>query len=198
MGHVRWENSRRLTAQVITVHISESISKRLALEFPSSTLPQPSNRYVRFCLRRGERGPYYRGFAVSELLQNGDALLDIGVEKDSSRFFAQRCSYVDAGNIAPAAIEAARRYNSSTNIRYHLLDPVGKQFPRGPSRMKRSDKLCQRPLVCDVGEDPKESLGRGNVRRVRITATRGTLSSAIPFPNLSGGSLHHELYPGLE
>jgi hypothetical protein len=53
------------------------------------------------------------------------------VDTVSLRFFAQRCSYVDAVNIEPEAIEAARRYSSSTNIRYQLLDAVGKQYPRG-------------------------------------------------------------------
>lgn len=198
MGHVRWENSRRLTAQVITVHYRN----RFRRDWRWNSHPPRflNHRIGAFDFAYGEAS----GDPITVVLQFLSCCRTVtrywtsDVEKDSSRFFAQRCSYVDVGNIAPAAIEAARRYNSSTNIRYHLLDPVGKQFPRGPSRMKRSDKLCQRPLVCDVGEDPKESLGRGNVRRVRITATRGTLSSAIPFPNLSGGSLHHELYPGLE
>jgi 2-polyprenyl-3-methyl-5-hydroxy-6-metoxy-1,4-benzoquinol methylase len=75
--------------------------------------------------------PYCRGFYVSELLRQGDKLLDIGCGDGffTRRFFAKRCASIDAVDIEPDAIHSAHRENASTNIRYYLLDAVAKPFP---------------------------------------------------------------------
>lgn len=75
--------------------------------------------------------PYYRGFFVSELLQNNDKLLDIGCGDGffTKRFYAKRCSLVDAIDIEADAIDAARTMNAASNINYHLLDAVQQPFP---------------------------------------------------------------------
>jgi ubiquinone/menaquinone biosynthesis C-methylase UbiE len=75
--------------------------------------------------------PYYRGFFVSELLQNNDKLLDIGCGDGffTKRFYAKRCSLVDAIDIEADAIDAARSMNAASNINYHLLDAVQQPFP---------------------------------------------------------------------
>ena len=75
--------------------------------------------------------PYCRGFYVSELLRQGDKLLDIGCGDGffTKRFFAKRCTSIDAVDIEPDAINSAHRENASANIRYHLLDAVSQRFP---------------------------------------------------------------------
>ena len=75
--------------------------------------------------------PYYRGFFVSELLQNNDTLLDIGCGDGffTKRFYSKRCSLVDAIDIEADAIDAARGINFAPNINYYLLDAVQQPFP---------------------------------------------------------------------
>jgi SAM-dependent methyltransferase len=78
-------------------------------------------------------GPYglYRGFLSFELVQPGDALLDIGCGDGffTKHFLSTGCKRVDAVDIEPSAIAAARRDNPAPNIHYHLLDAVGEPFP---------------------------------------------------------------------
>ena len=75
--------------------------------------------------------PYYRGFFVSELLQNQDKLLDIGCGDGffTKRFYSKRCALVDAIDIEVDAIDAARNMNHALNINYYLLDAVQQPFP---------------------------------------------------------------------
>ena len=75
--------------------------------------------------------PYYRGFFVSELIQQHDKLLDIGCGDGffTKRFYAKRCSLVDAIDIEEDAIGTARSLNSAPNINYRLLDAVRQPFP---------------------------------------------------------------------
>ena len=77
-------------------------------------------------------GSLYRGFLSSEVIRDKDTLLDIGCGDGffTARFFSVRCSHVDAVDIEPTAIEAARKHNPAVNIDYHLLDAVNQRFPR--------------------------------------------------------------------
>ena len=82
----------------------------------------------------GSPYPYYRGYFASELVREGDRLLDIGCGDGffTSRFFAPRCSHVDGVDIEPSAIEHANRYNAVPNVTYHVLDAVNDPFPGPP------------------------------------------------------------------
>lgn len=74
----------------------------------------------------------YRGVFSSELVRPGDCLLDIGCGDGflTQRFLAPRCAHVDALDIEPSAIAAARRRHGSPHIHYHLVDAVANPFPR--------------------------------------------------------------------
>jgi SAM-dependent methyltransferase len=78
-------------------------------------------------------GPYsyFRGFFASQVIQEGDRLLDIGCGDGffTKRFFSANCSYVDGVDIEPSAIQCAERENGAGNIKYHLLDAVNQDFP---------------------------------------------------------------------
>jgi len=78
-------------------------------------------------------GPYtyYRGFFASQVIQEGDTLLDIGCGDGffTKRFFSLKCSRVDGVDIEPSAIQFAMKDNCAENIKYHLLDAVAKDFP---------------------------------------------------------------------
>ena len=86
-----------------------------------------------FAFGSGGHGPYAfsRGFFVSEVLRYNDRLLDIGCGDGffARRFFAERCAHIDAIDIEPSAIEAAKAQNSAPNITYQLLDAVNEPFP---------------------------------------------------------------------
>jgi len=75
---------------------------------------------------------YYRGFLASQVIKHNDRLLDIGCGDGffTKRFFAQRCSFVDAIDIEPSAIQTAQKFNRSANISYYILDAVKQPFPR--------------------------------------------------------------------
>lgn len=75
--------------------------------------------------------PYSRGFFISELLRQGDRLLDIGCGDGffTKRFFSKRCASIDGIDIEPDAIDSARRNNGGRNIRYLVLDAVQQPFP---------------------------------------------------------------------
>lgn len=91
------------------------------------------HRVSSFGFALGTRSPFgfYRGFFVSELLRDGDRLLDIGCGDGffARRFFAEKCALVDAIDVEPSAIAAARRRNAARNIRYALVDAVRDPFP---------------------------------------------------------------------
>ena len=78
-------------------------------------------------------GPYtyYRGFFASQVIQEGDTLLDIGCGDGffTKRFFSIKCNHIDGVDIEPSAIHSALRNNGAENIKYHLLDAVAKDFP---------------------------------------------------------------------
>jgi SAM-dependent methyltransferase len=75
--------------------------------------------------------PFTRGFLASEIIRTGDRLLDIGCGDGffTNTFYSPRCQHVDAIDIEPSAIEAARKLNSAKNIDFHLLDAVRDPFP---------------------------------------------------------------------
>jgi len=75
--------------------------------------------------------PYYRGFFSSQVIREGDRLLDIGSGDGffTKRFFAKRCKSVDGIDIEPSAIQTAIHDNNARNITYHLLDAVKMEFP---------------------------------------------------------------------
>jgi 2-polyprenyl-3-methyl-5-hydroxy-6-metoxy-1,4-benzoquinol methylase len=79
------------------------------------------------------RSPYgfFCGFLASEVIRDGDCLLDIGCGDGffSNTFFSARCRHIDAIDVDPSAIETARRLNSSPKIRFHILDAVRNSFP---------------------------------------------------------------------
>jgi SAM-dependent methyltransferase len=74
---------------------------------------------------------YYRVFFASQVIQDGDRLLDIGCGDGffTKRFFSTKCSHVDGIDVEPAAIQCALKDNNAENIKYHLLDAVKKDFP---------------------------------------------------------------------
>jgi SAM-dependent methyltransferase len=88
----------------------------------------------KFAFGRGDPvGPYsyYRGFFCSEVIQEGDRLLDIGCGDGffTKRFYSMKCSQIDAIDIDKEAINSARSYNSGRNIRYYEIDAVRLPFP---------------------------------------------------------------------
>jgi SAM-dependent methyltransferase len=89
--------------------------------------------FFQFAFGHKDYGPYalFRGFYSSEILRQGDRLLDIGCGDGffTRRFFAERCGHIDAIDIEPSAIQAAVTYHSAPNITYHLLDAVNQPFP---------------------------------------------------------------------
>jgi SAM-dependent methyltransferase len=81
----------------------------------------------------GGKGPYsfYRGFFSSDVMRYGDRLLDIGCGDGffTRRFYGERCAHIDAVDIEPTAIAAARSCNRAPNITYHVSDAVKDPFP---------------------------------------------------------------------
>jgi SAM-dependent methyltransferase len=73
----------------------------------------------------------YRGVFSSEVIQEGDRLLEIGCGDGffTTRFFASRCSRIDAIDIEPDAIRMATKVNGSPNVRFFLQDAVRQPFP---------------------------------------------------------------------
>lgn len=88
----------------------------------------------KFAFDRGDPvGPYsyYRGFFCSEVIQEGDRLLDIGCGDGffTKRFYSTKCSQIDAIDIEQEAIKTARRCNNARNTHYYQLDAVQSPFP---------------------------------------------------------------------
>jgi SAM-dependent methyltransferase len=90
--------------------------------------------FFEFAFGQGGHGAYsfFRGFFASEVLRYNDRLLDIGCGDGffTKRFFGERCAHIDALDIEPSAIAAAKIDNSAPNITYHLLDAVNQRFPQ--------------------------------------------------------------------
>lgn len=95
-----------------------------------------SHRIGAFELVFGEaaEGPHswFRAFYAAEVIRDGDVLLDLGCGDGffTARFLAPACGQVDAVDVDPKAIEAARRENVAPNVSYHLADAVAQPFPR--------------------------------------------------------------------
>jgi SAM-dependent methyltransferase len=92
------------------------------------------HRIGSFGLFAGDNTPfgYYRGYYAAEVLRDGDVLLDIGCGDGffASRFFAPRCSAVDAIDIEPSAIRHALAHNAHPRVAYSIRDAVDQPFPR--------------------------------------------------------------------
>lgn len=75
--------------------------------------------------------PFYRGFFSSEVVSEGDRLLDIGCGDGffTKRFLSLKCRHVDAIDVEPTAIRAAASYHHAENITYQVRDAVSKPFP---------------------------------------------------------------------
>jgi 2-polyprenyl-3-methyl-5-hydroxy-6-metoxy-1,4-benzoquinol methylase len=86
-----------------------------------------------FVFGKNDVGPYsfYRGFFSSEVIREGDRLLDIGCGDGffTKRFLSDKCAHVDAIDIEPTAIKTATIYNNDPRISYSLLDAVVQPFP---------------------------------------------------------------------
>lgn len=88
----------------------------------------------KFAFGKGDPvGPYsyYRAFFSSEVIQEGDRLLDIGCGDGffTKRFYSMKCSQIDAIDIDKNAIKTAHRYNNARNIHYYQLDAIHSPFP---------------------------------------------------------------------
>ncbi len=74
---------------------------------------------------------FNRGFFVSQVIQEGDRLLDIGCGGGffTRRFYAGKCKQIDAIDIEPSAILAAQKYNNAEYIKYQIMDATTQPFP---------------------------------------------------------------------
>lgn len=93
------------------------------------------NNYGAFILAffRNTVGPYsfYRGFLSFQMIRDGDKVLDISCGDGffSKRYLATNASRVDAIDIEPDAIVAARKYNDDPKVRFYQIDAVTQPFP---------------------------------------------------------------------
>jgi SAM-dependent methyltransferase len=89
--------------------------------------------FFNFAFTGNCRGPFAlsRGFYASEVVREGDRVLDIGCGDGffTRRFLAERAAAVDALDVEPSAITAAERYNPCPKVRYYLRDAVDQPFP---------------------------------------------------------------------
>jgi hypothetical protein len=76
--------------------------------------------------------PFYRGFFASEVIRDGDLVLDIGSGDGffSMRFLSERASHVDALDIDSSAISLAKKENFASNVQYHCSDAIIDPFPK--------------------------------------------------------------------
>lgn len=104
---------------------------KLADELPHFVDHRPGT----FRLMLGDGGvgpyPYSRAFYAAEVVRDGDRLLDIGCGDGffARRFFSPRCASIDAVDVDSQAIERARRFNRTANVRYYQRDAVTQPFP---------------------------------------------------------------------
>jgi SAM-dependent methyltransferase len=75
--------------------------------------------------------PLYRAFYTSEVIAQGDKVLDIGCGDGffTLRFYSIKASMVDAVDIEPSAIEHCLKYNASPKINYKQIDAIKDPFP---------------------------------------------------------------------
>jgi SAM-dependent methyltransferase len=75
---------------------------------------------------------FYRGFFCSEVIREGDRVLDIGCGDGffTKRFLSPRAQTIDAVDIEPAAIRDCLQFNRAPNITYRELDAVKNPFPQ--------------------------------------------------------------------
>jgi len=75
---------------------------------------------------------FSRAFYSAEVVRPGDVVLDIGCGEGSitKRALAPKAGHVDAIDIEPSAIEAAKRLNPAPNITYRRLDAVNEPLPQ--------------------------------------------------------------------
>jgi 2-polyprenyl-3-methyl-5-hydroxy-6-metoxy-1,4-benzoquinol methylase len=73
----------------------------------------------------------YRAFYSAMMLRKGDVVLDIGCGSGlfAKYFCSIKCAHIDAIDIEPTAIRAARSLCSAKNITYYLRDAVAQPFP---------------------------------------------------------------------
>jgi len=73
----------------------------------------------------------YRGFYTSSILKKDDVVLDIGCGDGffTKYFCSVKCRHIDAVDIEPTAIQAAKALCSAENITYYLQDAVVQPFP---------------------------------------------------------------------
>jgi SAM-dependent methyltransferase len=89
--------------------------------------------FFNFAFTKKNYGPYFlfRGFYTAELIRENDKVLDIGCGDGflSKRFYSKRARIVDALDIDTDAINCARRYNFSENIKYYNINAISDSFP---------------------------------------------------------------------
>jgi SAM-dependent methyltransferase len=131
--HVLWggELRERLLIALLRRHY-ESVFRRQWI-FTTELPHYYDHRIGSFAFAIGGADPYgyFRGFFAAETIRDGDTLLDIGCGDGffARRFFAPKCTFVDAVDIDPGAIEHASNRNAASNITYYALDAVNDPFP---------------------------------------------------------------------
>jgi SAM-dependent methyltransferase len=76
--------------------------------------------------------PFFRGFYDSDVVKQGDTVLDIGCGDGffSMRFLSPLASSVDAIDIEKIAIDLARSENNAPNVTYQVSDAINSPFPK--------------------------------------------------------------------
>jgi SAM-dependent methyltransferase len=165
---------------------------------------------------------YIRGYFASELVRDGDRVLDIGCGDGffARRFFAARGASVDAIDIEPSSIDHASRHNAAPGIRYRLQDAVNEPFPADeydivvwdgalghfpPDTTERMLEKIKATLAADGAFVGSESLGIEGADHLQFFHSLEELGElfARHFPHvmvrefeyrLPGGSLRREAF----
>lgn len=93
-----------------------------------------NHRWNGYAFTYGKQRNHYtflRGFLASEVVREGDCLLEIGCGDGffSNTFFSGRCRQIHAVDIDPYAIETAKSLNSNPKIEFQIMDAVRSPFP---------------------------------------------------------------------
>jgi SAM-dependent methyltransferase len=155
--------------------------------------------------------PYSRGFLGAQVIRSGDVLLDIGCGDGffTRRFFAPRCSHVDALDVEPSAIAYARACHAAPNISYHLADATLSEWPLNSYDVVVWDgalahfpadttaRMLQK-IALVIGEEGvligSESLGHEGTDHLQFFETLGQLRAALA-PHFKYVALREEQYP---